>query len=119
MSDRMKCCTCCDEPLSFQWCDTHGIAACNTCGMPYRIYHYEGPEGQQKRIDKPPECVIVEAWQAVGRRYWQEQKMRVFPAEFDMGISRGGRSYSGASIEEHEAFWSWVKAHDAEMPKAA
>jgi hypothetical protein len=115
----MKCICCDDVDMSFQWSDTHGVGVCCRCGMPYRMIHYEGPEGDQKRVEKPPECVILEAWQVVGKRYWQETGKRVFPADFDMGFrERDGRSYSGATESERRSFWKWVDDHKDEMPKA-
>lgn len=112
----MKC-ICCEDDLAFQWSDTHGVGACIKCGMPYRIFHYEGPEGAQKRVEKPPECCILEVWQPIGKRYLQETGRRVFPAEFDMGFGREGRSYSGATPDDHSAFWKWIDEHKDEMPK--
>lgn len=114
MADRMKC-ECCDYELHVQWSDTHGIGACLTCGLPYRILHYE----DDKRVDKPPSVALSPVGVEIAKRYWREEHRRVFPAAYDMGVGRSGRSYSGASAEDCEKFGAWYKAHEAEFPAEA
>lgn len=109
-------CVCCGERLGVQWSDTHGVGACITCGMPYRIYHYEGPEGQQKRVDKPPEPSLNESGIDIAKRYWAEKHRRVFPACYDIGIGHNGYSYSGASPEDCKLFNEW---YSREYPRPA
>ena len=55
----------------------------------------------------------------MARQYWEETKSRVFPAVYDMGLERAGRTYSGASREECEAFDGWMETHKAEWPATA
>lgn len=110
-------CDCCGERFGFRWCDTHGIGACITCGLPYVIYHYDGPQGEQKRVEKPPECALNENGLEIAKRYWTETHRRVFPAYYDMGIL-GGRetSYSGATEDDCRVFIEW---YAKEYPKPA
>lgn len=105
-------CAICEKPLAFRWSDTHGIGACTTCGLPYRIYHYENDQ----RVEKPPSIAIDEAWLPLGRKYWAETHRRTFPAAFDFMRGRGGRSYSGASEDECEEFHAWMEARRDEWP---
>ncbi len=106
-------CAICEQPFSFRWSDTHGVAACRTCGLPYRLYHYGE---NNERLDKPPEIAIRAEWVAVGRQYWQETQQRTFPAAFDFLRDRGGRSFSGATEEECELFNAWLDAHPDLIP---
>jgi hypothetical protein len=108
-------CAICEQPYSFRWSDTHGIAACRVCGLPYRLLHYDG----ETRLEKPPEIAIRADWLDVGRRYWQETRQRTFPAAFDFIRDRGGRSYSGASAEECELFSAWLDEHPELIPSRA
>lgn len=110
MSEEQKC-ACCESRLMFQWSDTHGVGACCTCGLPYTIYHYEGEGDQRKRVDKPAEPAITVEGIEIAKRYWGETKRRVYPAAYDMGIGRNGRSYSGATEGDCEAFGAWYKAN--------
>lgn len=112
MADRAKC-VCCDNDLTFQWSDTHGVGVCITCGMPHTIYHYE----DDKRVDKPPTPGLSAVGIEIAKRYWREERARVFPAAYDMGIGRNDRSYSGATREDCEKFGAWYKAHEHEFPK--
>lgn len=109
-------CKCCEKPFSFCWTDSHGVGACNNCGLPYVIYHYEGEGDERKRVEKEPECPIFEEWIPVAQRYRNETGGRVFPAEFDMGF-RDGRSYSGATPGDVRAWNEWLDAHKDELPK--
>ena len=98
-------CEVCDNELSFQWSDTHGVGACFTCGTPYTIFHYDD---NKKRIDKPPEVALDKTGVDMAKRYWSECHRRVFPGCFDVGFL-GGRSttYSGATQEDITAFNDW------------
>ena len=107
-------CAVCEGELSVRWTDTHGVAACGRCGLPYRLYHYEN----DVRVDKPPSIAVKESWLPLAREYWQETRQRVFPGAFDMGVfrSRGGRTYSGASEDEMTAFDEWINARRDRWP---
>lgn len=107
-------CQCCDESLRFQWSDTHGVGVCVTCGLPYRLYHYEGEGEDRRRVDKAPEVAVTADGINIAKRYWGEEKRRVFPAAYDMGLGRTGRSYSGATEDDCDAFAAWWGAHKAE-----
>jgi hypothetical protein len=111
MNNEQKC-ECCGESLSFTWSDTHGVGCCHTCGLPYTLYHYEG----DKRVEKPPAVAIKPEWVSVGKAYWDEKRMRVFPGCYDMGISTGDRTYSGASAHEMNEFNAWLAAHPELYP---
>jgi hypothetical protein len=112
MGEPIKCC-CCEQQFSFTWTDTHGIAACLNCGMPYTIFHYEVVDGKSMRVDRPPSPAIMPEGIELAKKYWQEHHRRVFPGAYDMGILSGrGRSYSGASEEEMRLFHEWCKVND-------
>lgn len=100
-------CECCDSRLVFQWSDTHGVGVCTTCGLPYTLFHYE----DNKRVEKAPEMSLTAEGLAIAKRYWSEEKRRVFPAYFDMGIGRNGVSYSGATQSDCRAFNDWYQKH--------
>jgi hypothetical protein len=105
-------CAICEKPLSCVWSDTHGIGACFTCGLPYRLYHYEG----NKRVEKPPSVAIKEEWVPIGRKYWNETHRRTFPAAFDFMGGRGGCTYSGATGDEIDEWHAWLDARKDEWP---
>lgn len=107
-------CAVCDDELHGLWTDTHGVAACAECGLPYTFYHYEN----DARVDKPPSIAVKESWLPLAREYWAETKRRVFPGAFDMGIfrSRGGRTYSGATKDEMSEFDKWLSARKDRWP---
>jgi hypothetical protein len=116
------CAVCDSERPGFRWTDTHGVAVCGTCGCPYRLYHYEN----EQPVEKPPSLAVDVEWLPLAREYWRETQRRVFPASHDMGMlrSRGGRSYSGATDEDVEAFNEWMNARKrlwpaVESPEAA
>ncbi len=110
-------CAVCANKLSFQWCDQHGVGACINCGLPYTIYHYEKVDGKDTRVDRPPSIAVKESWIPLAKKYWDENKRRVFPAAYDMGFL-GGRetSYSGATREDCELFDCWLDKHRDEFP---
>lgn len=109
-------CAICDRELYFRWSDTHGVGVCSNCGLPYRLYHYDEND---KRIEKGPEIAIKPEWVAIGKRYWDEKKRRVFPGTYDMGfLGHRSHTYSGATEEEMYEFDEWMKQHEAELPKA-
>lgn len=107
-------CAVCDGSPYWRWTDTHGVAVCRTCGLPFRLYHYEN----DVRVEKPPSIAVKESWVPLAREYWAETKRRVFPGAFDMGIfrSRGGLSYSGATLDEMREFEEWLSAHKDRWP---
>lgn len=115
MTERQKCLGC-DNPITFRWTDTHGVAVCCDCGLPYVLYHYEGKGDERKRVEKAPECPIFPEWIEVGRRYHKETKKLMFPSEFSF-IGRGGRSYCGATEGDVLDWRSWIDAHKDELPK--
>ena len=108
----MKCETCDNEATRFAWTDTHGIAQCTTCGTPYMLIHYEGKQGSadRKRVEKPLESIVDDAWKPILRRYWQESK-RVIPS----GCSfPGGQEL--ANDQDKESFSRWCKSHAELLP---
>jgi hypothetical protein len=108
--EKIKCVVC-ERELIVKWSDTHGVGACWTCGLPYRIYHYENDE----RVEKPPSVVINDKGLEIARRYWAETQRRVFPAAYDMGMERGGCTYSGASREDCDLWNAWMEEHASEF----
>ena len=113
----MHQCILCGHAFSFQWTDSHGIAVCRTCGLPYRLYHYEEVNGKDQRVDKPPECIILDASMPLARAYWADQRKMVFPGICDMGILSGRDStYSGARLSDFENWAKWCEEHPELMP---
>jgi hypothetical protein len=106
-------CAICEKPLSCVWSDTHGVGACFTCGLPYRLYHYEN----DTRVEKPPSVAVPDEWVVIGRKYWNETHRRTFPAAFDFVGGRNGRTYSGATQDEINEWETWLDAHKDELPK--
>ena len=99
-------CEICQNPLIFNWTDTHGVGVCIRCGAPYRIYHYDS---DSKRLDAPPRLALNESGVNIARRYWAQHKRMVFPGVYDIGFTRGSRTYSGASSDDIDAFNAWYK----------
>jgi len=99
----VMCCEVCGNPFSFSWTDTHGIGQCSSCGVPYKIYHYEGEEGKKHRVEKPPELVVKPEYIPVLRAYWNEMKRHI----------PGGHSFPGgyelATPEDHKIFSEWMR----------
>lgn len=109
MNEENKTCVVCESDLRFKWSDTHGIAVCYRCGMPYRLYHYDEND---KRVDKPIEAALDDAGIGLAKRYWQEANDRVFPGVYDMGILSGrDYSYSGATRDQMDRFSAWYDAN--------
>jgi len=96
----MKC-DICESEWTPVWTDTHGVAQCWHCGTPYQIYHYEGEP--RRRVNKPPELLILPEWVPTYRRYWVEFKRRI----------TGGFSCPGgqevANSDDIRHFNEWIK----------
>lgn len=106
MSDKTVCAVC-DKELSLSWTDTHGVAQCRACGVPYRVYHYEG----SRRVEKPIELMVLEEWRPLIKRYHAETSHRV-----PSGCSfPGGQEV--ATRTDMEAWKRWLDAHKEELPK--
>lgn len=102
----MSECRICDtEKMGFAWTDTHGVAQCTTCGSPYRIYHYEN----EKRVEKPPECLVSAEYVDRLREYWVTHK-RYIPGQASFP---GG--YELASEDDQRTFYAWLKEHPVEL----
>jgi len=109
----MDKCKLCEKDLHFRWTDTHGVAVCDNCGLPYTVYHYK----DDKPVDKPPEVAIKESWIPLGKKYWNEHHQMVFPASYDMGIlASRDYSYSGATASDIQQFDNWLGDHESEFP---
>lgn len=107
MPDTPENCEICRSPWAVHWCDHHGIAACNTCGAPYRLYHYEGKGSDRKRVDKPAELLVKPEWREWTRALWKEKGTNVAPGFFCFQ----GSSYDWSKPGDHEALEAWEKAH--------
>lgn len=98
----MNKCKVCNDDLSFSWTDTHGVGQCFTCGVPYRIFHYDE---EHKRVDKPPELAVLEEYISLLIEYWNETQSRI----------PSGHSFPGgqelASHAERVQFSEWMHAH--------
>lgn len=106
--EQITCVTCDESRPSFRWTDTHGVAVCNRCGTPYRLFHYDEDD---KRVEKPPTVCLNDDGVQIARRYWAEAHRMVYPGCYDMGIMRGSSSYSGATEDDAEAFGKWYEQH--------
>lgn len=103
-------CAICEDPRPhYRWTDTHGIAACGTCGAPYRIYHYE----DNRRVDRPPLLMLREEWVPLTRRYWQETQRNCDPGAFNFP----GSSYEVATDADCRVYSEWMEAHRSEHPQ--
>jgi len=109
----MDNCKLCEEPLSFRWTDTHGVAVCSNCGLPYTVYHYDD---DKQRIEKPPSVAIKESWIPIGKQYWEEYHRMVFPASYDFMLASRDSSYSGATTGDVQQFDEWLDEHESELP---
>lgn len=106
MTDKQFC-VLCERELCFRWTDTHGVGVCTTCGLPYKIFHYEN----SKPIERPPSCALKPEALPMARSYWGETQSKVFPGCYDMGVGINGSTFSGATIEEIKKFDTWVRKH--------
>ena len=97
-------CEICGQHLSMCWRDHHGIAACITCGAPYRIYHYDA---DHKRIDKGPELLFLPKWLPLVRQYWTEEHRNVAPGAYMLGMS-------GYEVDGAKHLSDWMDAHCGE-----
>lgn len=109
----MGTCVVCDQKPMWAWTDTHGIAQCVHCGTPYRLYHYEGEGDEQKRVDKPPQCMAIPAWIPLLRRYRADSKGRKIPGGFSFS-----EDYEVARPDDFEAFNAWCNANRADVEAA-
>ena len=105
---KSEVCIVCDEAPVFSWTDTHGIAQCR-CGTPYRLYHYEGEGDQKKRVEKEPECVVLDAWVPLLRQYREETKHKI-PGGFSFAPE-----YEVAQPHDFEAFKAWCDKNRASI----
>ena len=104
-----KQCLICKEDIVVRWTDTHGIAQCNKCGAPYRIYHYEN----DKRVDREPELQLRADFIEPCREYWQ-QKRRPMPGGFSFAAD-----YEVSSEEDREEWYAWMDSHKPQLVEAA
>ena len=109
MTDKDMKCDCCTEPIAFRWTDTHGVAVCTNCGLPYRIYHYE----DDKRVEKPPEITLTPEAFELAKEYWEERHDRVFPAVHSFFSPSSGYSYCGATPAQQTRFYDWIDDNKA------
>lgn len=105
----MNCIVCGKAPY-FAWTDTHGVAACSVCGMPYRLFFYD-KDGN--RIEgREPEPAMDETGIEIAKRYWSEERRRVYPGVFDLGFYSGEETtYSGATHDDVREFNRWYDRH--------
>lgn len=106
-----KCLICDDEQMTVTWTDTHGVAVCYRCGCPYKLYHYDEND---KRIEKPRECLILEPWRPLIRKAWAELKINIAPGYGCIPNS----PYNIAKPDDYETFNNWVEAHRDEYPQS-
>lgn len=101
----MNCEICGKNPPCWSWTDAHGVAQCYDCGAPYRIWHYEGPKGEEKRVEKPPELLLKSSYVETFKAYWQTHKRRM-PSGFSF---LGGQEL--ATREDAIALNDWLEAN--------
>jgi hypothetical protein len=102
-------CVICENEAIYRWTDTHGIGACITCGAPYRLFHYDE---NNERVDKPVECLVLEDWRELVKRYWDEMRMNVAPGHFNIP----GSSYEVATQEEVANLDEWMERNRESFP---
>ena len=104
-------CTICDtSPTGFRWTDAHGIAACLTCGAPYRVIHYEG----ERRLQTAPELLLADWYVPFARRYWSEEHRNVYPGAYNLP----GSSYEVATQVDVDIHNGWMERHRSEWESA-
>lgn len=106
----MICTICAKMDPGFSWTDTHGVAQCCSCGVPYRLFHYD--ENHQ-RIEKPPELQVDDKFVPLIKQYWDETKSRI-PSQHSFP---GG--YELTNAEERKQFYEWLDAHLPSKPQEA
>jgi hypothetical protein len=106
-------CDLCGESLRCTWTDTHGVAVCTTCNLPYRLLHYEGDGPDRRRVDKPPELAIHHLYLPLLRLYWSERHKRVLPGLYDLTPGRGSQDL--CSRADYRDWAEWERAHEAEI----
>jgi hypothetical protein len=93
--------------MRFSWTDTHGIGQCLQCGVPYRLYHYDG---NNKSINKPPACLVKEAWIPICQRFWNESQ----------SCMPSGKSFPGgqelATAEDIQRWKDWLEKNKEIIP---
>ena len=68
------CPICEEKDVSITWTDTHGVAQCWNCGAPCKVLHYV----ENKRIEKPTECILHPEFFAIARRFWKETGAKIY-----------------------------------------
>ena len=109
IEEGMKC-DCCNEEIRFRWTDTHGVAVCTNCGLPYTIMHYDE---DKKPIDKPPEITLLPEAIELAKEYWSEKHDRVFPAIHSFFSPSRDESYCGATQDQERRFYDWLDTKKA------
>ncbi len=103
-------CVVCGNGLRTRWTDTHGIGACVTCGCVYSLF--EG-KGSEKKIAEVPKTTIRDEWLPIIKRYWSEVGKNVSPGTYNFP----GSSYEVASNDDFDSYYTWMEAHESELPK--
>lgn len=102
----LKPCLVCGSDLVPTWTDHHGIAQCFRCGVPYRILHYEN----DKRVEKPPECLFSGEKLDYAKRCWQGTSRRLSAVCMHLSFPGG---FDVATAEDAEVVSTWCKANPA------
>jgi len=63
----MDKCNICENDLTIEWTDLHGVGRCYYCNSQYKIFHYDE---NRKRIDMEPELTLKEKYIPLYKRYW-------------------------------------------------
>jgi len=105
-SKATTCPVCDTTDPGWSWTDTHGIAQCCGCGLPFKLFHYDE---KNVRVDLPPECIVTEAWLPLLRRFREETGC----------IIPGGCSFPGgqelATEADARAFNAWCAKNADEI----
>jgi len=64
-------CGVCETALALQWTDFHGVAICQTCHCPYRVYHFDDKENPNKRTSDIPTLDVREQDIPMLKRIWK------------------------------------------------
>lgn len=108
--EQLKCEICGNE-ARWRWTDTHGVAQHVPCGAPYRLYHYQGVDGDKRDYTKGPQLLIREDWVERCKRFW-EKEQRPMPGGFSFS-----QDYEMSDVSDRDAFKAFCEEEEKEKDR--